>query len=172
MVEILKSFYGRRFGLDDTGALVLNKDGVQNLLGKYSTAVVTTAQVLALNATAVSVLAAPGAGLAIIPRVVAIHKPAGAAYAAIAGGEDLVLKYTDASGAQISSVIEATGFLDQTTAETRVAGMLGDTGASPASYEPMNAAVVLHLLIGEVTTGDSDLHVRIWYDIIQTVFTA
>ena len=173
MVEILSSIRGRRFGLARTGELVLNKDGIQTLLGKYDTTTVTSAQLLALNATPQTVVAAPGAGLAIIPTKVAIHKPAGTAYAGIAAGEDLVLKYTDGSGAQVSSVIETTGFLDQTTAETRVAGMPGATGATAGSYEPVaNAPVVLHLLVGEIITGDSDLIVRVWYDLIDTVITA
>lgn len=171
---ILTSLHGRRFGLDSTGALVLNRDdGVQTLLGAVATTEITSAQVLALNATPRAIVAAPGAGFAIVPIRMAIHKPAGTAYAAIAAGDDLVAKYTDASGAQCSSVVEATGFLDQTTAETRVVGMPGATGATAGSYEPVaNAAVVLHMLTGEVTTGDSSLHVRVWYDVIPTAFTA
>ena len=174
MVDIRTSLFGRKFGLGPEEELIVNRrDGIQTVFGLIETHTVTSAELLALNATAQQIIAAPGAGLAIIPRVVAIHKPAGTAYAGIAAGEDLVLKYTDASGAQVSSVIESTGFLDQTTAETRVAGMPGSTGATAGSYEPVaNAAVVLHLLSGEIITGTSDLVVRVWYHIIDTVITA
>lgn len=174
MVEILTSLYGRRFGLAGDGSLVLNKrDGTQEVIGARASATITSAQLLALNGTPQTVIAAPGAGLAIIPRKVAIHKPAGTAYSGIATGEDLVLKYTNGSGAQCSSVIETTGFLDQTTAQTRVAGMPGSVTTTAGDYAPVaNAAVVLHLLVGEITTGNSPLYVRLWYDIIETVFTS
>ena len=173
-MDILTSLHGRRLGIGPNDELVLNRrDGVQSLLGASGFKRVTSAQVLALFATPIAVLPAQGAGLAIIPIRVAIHKPAGTAYAGIAAGEDLVLKYTNAAGAQCSSLIETTGFLDQATAQTRIAGMPGSTGATPADYAPVsNAAVMLHLLTGEITTGTSDLYVRVWYDVIKTVFTA
>lgn len=155
-------------GLDGT---LFGKDNV--LFNALSKATITSAQLLALNATARTVIAAPGAGLVAIPKLVAIYKPAGTAYAGIAAGEDLVLKYTDASGAQCSSVIETTGFLDQTTAQIRYAGPPGATGATAGSVAPVaNAAVVLHLLVGEITTGDSDLIVWTYYDQLPSVLAA
>lgn len=133
---------------------------------------VTSAQLLALFATPQTIVPAQGAGVAVIPHRVAIHKPAGTAYGGIAAGEDLVLKYTNASGAQCSSVIETTGFLDQTTAQTRYAGMPASTGSTAGDVAPVaNAAVVLHLLVGEITTGDSPLHVEVLWDVIRTAFT-
>lgn len=174
MAEILTSLHGRKIGLDKDGAVVINKtDGSQTLLGGSRFATITAAQLLALNATAISVIPAQGAGLAIIPLRAIIYKPAGTAYAGVAVGEDLVLKYTNASGAQCSGAIETTGFLDQATAQTRVVGMPGATGATAGDYAPVaNAAVVLHLLTGEITTGNSPLYLRIWYDVVPTVFTA
>lgn len=164
--KILKSLLGRRFGLDkDNSFIVENRMGV-------ATTTVTSAQVLALNAQEQTVVAAPGAGLAIVPYLWAIHKPAGTAYAGIAAGEDLILRYTDDSGAQCASQIDTTGFLDQATAETRVAGFLGSTGITSGGVEPVaNAPVVIHLLTDEITTGDSDLYVRVWYHILKTTFT-
>jgi len=174
MVDILTSIHGRRLGLSADDRLVMNrKQGGQILLGAAPTVTVTSTQLLALNATPQTIVAAPGAGLAIIPSRVAIYKPAGTAYAGIAAGEDLVLKYTNGSGAQCSSVIETTGFLDQATAQTRVAHDPGSMTTVAGDYAPVaNAAVVLHLLSGEITTGDSPLYVRVWYDIINTVFTS
>lgn len=128
-------------------------------------ATVTTAQVLALNNTAIAVVAAPGEGLAIVPRKVVIHKPAGTAYGGIAAGEDMVLRYTNASGVICSATIECTGFLDSTSALTAAAGM--PTGSYLVTA---NAAVMLHMLTGEITTGDSDLHVMVWYDVVSAVF--
>lgn len=174
MASNIRSIKGRLLGMGSEGELIVNRrDGFQQVIGASVYKQITSAQVLALFATPISVVAAQGAGLAIVPVRVAIYKPAGTAYAGIAVGEDLVLKYTNAAGAQCSAAIEATGFLDQATAQTRYAGMPGSTGATAGDVNPVaNAAVVLHMLTGEVTTGTSALHVRVWYDIIKTVFTS
>ncbi len=139
----------------------------QNQIQNCVTVEVTSAQLLALNATPKTIIAAPDSGFAVVPTRVAIYKPAGTAYAGVAAGEDLVLKYTNASGAECSAQIETTGFLDQAGAETRYAGM------PAAAVEPVAAAaVVLHLLTGEITTGNTSIHVRVWYDLMPTVFVA
>jgi hypothetical protein len=173
MRTILTSLHGRRFGLNKDGALVLNRaDNVTALFGQMQTTRITSAQVLALNATPRTVVVAPVASLAIVPRMVQVYKPAGTAYAGVAAGEDLVLKYTNAAGTQCSGVIETTGFLDQATAQHRVVGMVGSSGATAGDTNPVAAAaVVLHLLTGEVITGTSDLFVRVWYDVVDTVFS-
>jgi hypothetical protein len=175
MSQILTTIEGRKAGLTREGGIRLNKQvsGRVSLLGQSIVTRVTSAQVLALFATPITILAAQGAGIAIIPTRVAIYKPAGTAYGGIAVGEDLVLKYTNAAGAQCSGVIETTGFLDQATAQTRVAFGPGATGATAGDYAPVaNAAVVLHLLTAEIITGTSDLYVQLWYDLMETVFTA
>lgn len=128
---------------------------------------ITSAQLLALNATPQTIVPAPIAGYANLVNRIAIYKAAGVAYAGIAAGEDLVAKYTDGSGAQVSSVIETTGFLDQATAQTRYAGPPGSTSTTAADVKPVAAAaIVLHLLSGEITTGNQDLIVWTWYDTV------
>jgi len=126
---------------------------------------ITSAQLLALNATPISVLGAPGSGLVNIVEGVEFYKAAGTAYGGIASGEDLSLKYTNSSGQEIL-VCETTGFLDQTTAQFRYAR--AQSGAISAgtvsSIVPVaNAAVVCMLLSGEITTGDSALKLRLFY---------
>lgn len=168
-LDILKSLHGRALGISNDGHLVLNKpNGAFGTLAMFSDKIITSAQLLALNATPKEVVAAPGAsGYALLFQRALIYKPAGTAYAGIAAGEDLVFKYTNGSGAQVSSVIETTGFLDQTTAQVRYVGMPGSTSTTAADVTPVdNANIVLHLLTGEITTGDSPLVVRTWYDII------
>lgn len=174
MSNILTELHGRRAGLTREDGIRLNKrSGRIALVGQSIVTRVPTASVLALNATPYTILAAQGAGIAIVPTRVAIYKPAGTAYAGVALGEDLVLKYTNASGAQCSSVIEVTGFLDQATAQTRVAFPPASTGSTAGDYAPVaNAAVVLHMLTGEITTGNSDLYVELHYDLMLTAFTA
>lgn len=171
-MTIITSLHGRRVGLGADGELILNKrSGEVIALGKSTTALLTSAQVLALFATPITVIAAAPAGYAHVVHRWAVHKPAGTAYAAIAVGEDLTLKYTNASGALAAAQMETTGFLDQTTAQTRIGAALGATGTTSGDVNAVAAAaVVAHLLVGEITTGDSDLYVRVWYDTIKLAF--
>jgi len=134
---------------------------------------VTSAQILALNATPIEIIAAPVAGYAIVVNRVIIRHGTCTAYAGIAAGEDLVLKYTNASGAQCTSVIETTGFLDQATAQIRYANGAASTGSTAGDITPVsNAAIVLHLLSGEITTGTFDIIVLVDYNIAPTDFAA
>lgn len=136
---------------------------------------ITSAQLLALHATPVEMIPAPGDGFFIRINSWTVRHGTGTAYAGIASGEDLALKYTNASGVNAAGVIETTGFLDQTTAQIRTAG--GSSGSSAGSATPSditpvnNAAIVANLLVGEITTGNFDLQVLIDYDIIATDFT-
>lgn len=128
--------------------------------------VVTSAQLLALNATEQTIVPAPGAGKALIFEGALIQKPAGTAYAGIAAGEDLSIKYTDSSGLEVGEC-ETTGFLDQTTAQVRY--VRAHTAASGiSSITPVaNSPLVLHLLTGEITTGDSDLNIEVHYRVVD-----
>lgn len=145
-------------------------DRPTNILAVTQVVTVTSAQLLALNATPQTLIAAPGAGKVVVPMRVQIHKPAGTAYAGIAAGEDLVLRYTDASGT-ICQAIEATGFLDQATAQERIVdGWQSAAATAKTELVPTaNAAVVLHLLAGEITTGDSPLYVQIYYHVVSAL---
>lgn len=128
---------------------------------KSAVVTITSAQLLALNATEQEVLAAPGANKALVFEGATLVKPAGTAYAGVAAGEDLTFKYTDASGTVLSTV-ETTGFLDSTSKTVA----FGQPGGSVAVAD--NAAIVLHLLVGEVTTGDSDLVLNVFYRVVDT----
>lgn len=159
------------FGLGTDGRLVnRNSDVIErkSVVETFVSVTVTSAQLLALNATPVEIVPAPGSGKLAIFKRAFLYKPAGTAYAGIASGEDLVFKYTDASGVKVSSVIETTGFLDSASATRRLVGMPGAAdGTTAADINPSsNAAIVLHLLSGEITTGTSVLYVNVWYDII------
>lgn len=164
-----------RFGFDVNGNLLLN--GQIALLNPgfvrkgVAIVTVTSAQLLALNATPQTIVAAQGENLAVVPTRYTIRHAGGTAYGGIAAGEDLVLKYTNGSGAQCSSVIETTGFLDQTTAQIRTANAPASTGSTAGDVAPVaNAPVVLHMLSGEITTGNFDIIVCCHYDVIPTNF--
>lgn len=138
----------------------LNETRLADLLGgelKATTVTVTAAQMKALNATPIQLLAAPGAGKALILVGAELWLDyESAAYAGIAAGEDLAIKYTDASGATLAT-IEATGFLDATADAFRYAYPVTTAAVTPVA----NAAIVLHLLTGEIITGDSTLKLRL-----------
>ena len=126
---------------------------------------VSSAELLALNATPKTLIPAPGASLALVFEGAVIHKPAGTAYAGIAAGEHLSVKYTDGSGTQVTEA-ESDGFLDQATAQTRYLRPFNAASGDAAVNPTANAALVLHLLTGEITTGNSALHVRVFYRVI------
>lgn len=132
---------------------------------------ITSAQLLALNATPQTIVPAPGVGLANVFVGATIHKPAGTAYAGIAAGEDLAVKYTGAAGLEVAAC-ETTNFLDQATAQSRF--VLARTGALAAGTVSdlvivENAVLVAQLLVGEITTGTSDLIIRTLYRVIEMV---
>lgn len=129
---------------------------------------VTSAQLLALNATPKTIVAAPGANLALIFEGMVAYKAAGTAYAGVAAGEDLSVKYTDASGAEVAQC-EVTGFLDQATAQTRYVRAQAAASGNSAITPVANAALVLHMLTGEIITGNSDLKLRVYYRVVPTV---
>lgn len=130
--------------------------------------VITAAQVLALNATPITILPAPGANLANIFLGAIFRKPSGVAYAGIAAGEDLAIKYTNASGKEVARC-ETTGFLDSTGDQVRWviphAATSGVSDITPVA----NAVFVLELLSAEIITGDSDIEIELHYAIVKTV---
>lgn len=165
--------------LDDFGYIDEGRNGREVVFGRYNgiamankiekdltvVKTITSAQLLALFTTPIEIIPAPGAGYYIKPKRFVVTHGTGTAYAGIAAGEDLVLKYTDASGAECSPQVETTGFLDQTTAQIREVGELTSV-ITPVA----NAAVVLHLLSGNITTGNYALQVFVEYDIIASDF--
>lgn len=120
---------------------------------------ISSAELLALHATPKELVAAPGAGKAIILIDAQLHLDYNAAaYAGIAAGENLEIRYTDGSG-QLVATIESDGLLDATADEYRHV-----LPQSAAASEPVsNAALIMCLASGEVITGDSPLKVRVRY---------
>lgn len=120
---------------------------------------IATGELLALNATPKQLVAAPGAGKALIlvdAQLMLDYNSA--AYDGIAAGEDLEIRYTNGSG-QLVATIETTGFLDATADAYRHI-----YPASAAAITPVaNAALVMDLATAEIATGNSPLKVRVRY---------
>lgn len=151
-------------------AMVLDSNSELNDVGvlKVSDTNVTTAQVLALNATPITVVAAPGAGVYLeFVKAYVLYDYNSAAYAGVAAGEDLVFKYTNAAGVACSQQLETTGFLDLTADALAIVDADG-ADLSGVQVAVANAAIVIHLLSGEVITGDSPLKIRVLYREVRT----
>jgi len=73
----------------------------------------TSAEVKALATTPIQLVAAPAAGSAIIFEGASLKLTYGGTNVFTESGDNLGIKYTDASGVQVSDTIEATGFIDQ-----------------------------------------------------------
>lgn len=120
----------------------------------------TTAQVKALNATPIDMIAAPGATKFIqLVDCMGFVDYNSAAYAEVAAGEDLTLKYTDDSGAVLTT-LETTGWLDQTADSYQI-------GVPAAAQPVLNAKVVAHMATGEIITGDSPVTLVAHYRVID-----
>jgi len=123
----------------------------------------TAAQVKALNATAITIVPAPGAGYFIEPVSLLARLIYGTvAYDGVAAGEDLAFKWTNSSGAQMLTAIEVDGFLTATADAYRLTYPIN----LAANVVPVaNAPIVVHMLTGEIATGDSLLRFETTYRI-------
>jgi len=148
------------------GGLVLHdiNTGPRRSEERMAAVSLTATQILALFAAPITIVPAPGADKFLEFVSAVIVKPVNTvAYDGVAAGEDLAIKYTDAAGVTVSTTLEATGFIDQTTAQIRTFKAI-TTDVTPA----VNAALVLHLLIGEIATGNGTLTIQVIYRIRET----
>lgn len=127
---------------------------------------VSSAELLALNATPKTIVPAPAAGLMNVFEGIVISKPAGTAYAGVAAGEDLAVGYVNITTPL--ATVETTGFLDQATVQTRYAPKYA-AASGVNSITPANSAIVLGLQSGEIITGTSPLNCRVYYRQIPSV---
>lgn len=125
----------------------------------------TAAEILALHTTGIEIVPAPEAGLIHIPvKAFCFLDYNSAAYAAIAAGDDLQVRYTNVSGA-VGLTVETTGWLDQTADGYRFA----ETGMGQGIAVVPGAALVW-ALGGQITTGNSPIYTRLYYHTIPAAF--
>ena len=130
----------------------------------------TTAQVLALYTTPISLVATPGANKAIIfLDALMLLDYVSAAYDGVHADEDLIISYTNGSG-EVVATIETTGFVDQVNDELRyVTPSAGADAADNGYIIPVsNAALVISLKTGNIATGNSPIDIVIHYKVVAT----
>lgn len=124
----------------------------------------TSTQVLALNATAIQVVPAPGTGKYLMFMGAAVFLDYNSAAYADDAGEDLVFTYTDKNGAEISHTLD--GSLFDGTADALVFAYPLNAAASVLEAAA-NAPICLWLKTGEWADGNSPLKVRTFYRVIN-----
>jgi hypothetical protein len=132
--------------------------------GKEVTGTLTSAQLLAMNATPQVVIAAPGAGKAIIVDEVELFLDYNSAAYAADAGEDLVLRCTTTTSTIFAQWDDADAIIEG-SADTRRLMKVGET-TYPATFDPLtadNESVEFAILSGEWATGDSPIKYRIKY---------
>lgn len=123
-----------------------------------------------LNATPVTLVPAPGAGLALIFEGMLVSMTYGTAvYSDVAAGEDLAVKYTGTAGAVVGA-LEATGMFDQSSSQLRWVYPGATSAFLPSTTPVANAPLVAHMLVGEIgtTTGDSPVKFRVFYRVVPS----
>lgn len=136
---------------------------------QHETVTVPTAALLALAATPYELVPAPNSAFMIefLEATVQLDYNS-VAYAEDAGGSNLAIKYTDASGVQVSQDIEVTGFIDQT--EDMVTCALFKKNVIVSKAGCAGQALVLHNIgAGELVTGDSPLVLDITYRLVTVL---
>lgn len=134
---------------------------------QHADVTITSAQLLALNATPQTLVAAPGSGKALVfGGAVAFLDYNSAAYA-VDAADNLQIRYTDGSG-QLVAVCETDGFLTLTADAARyIQPLVGSTTISDIT-PVANAALVAFMASSEVITGDSPLKLRVYYRVVPT----
>ena len=145
-------------------AAAVTSDKLEAPLTRYADVALTSAQIKALKATPITLVAAPGADLAIVPEAIALVVNYGGTNAFTEDADDLSIGY--ATGAEIME-IESTGLIDQLNDEWRYI-----TFEHAETFIPEeNVAVVITNLDDEIAGNagnDNTIHVRIYYRTVPT----
>jgi hypothetical protein len=144
------------------GAGTLSLDVDESYL-QTATVTVSTAELLALATTPKTLVAAPGAdkfieflGAKFILNYNSVPYTE--------AGDNFGIKYTDASGVQVSSTTESTGFIDQ--AADMITNSIPANDVIVTAAGSVNQALVLDNLGSNFGAGNSEMFVQIRYRII------
>jgi predicted RecA/RadA family phage recombinase len=142
----------------------INEDKLDPTVMKFADVKLESADVKALKATPITLIAAPGADLAVVPISAVIHLSYGGTNVFTETDDDLSIGWD--GGAEMHK-IESTGFIDQANDETRYI-----TFERAETFEPEeNTAVVITNLDDEIAgnaANDNEIHIRIYYRVVPT----
>lgn len=130
---------------------------------QYAEVTVSTAELLALATTPKTLVAAPGADKVIWflgAQFILDYNTTQYTEA----GDNLGVKYTNASGVQVSDTVEMTGFIDQ--AADTVTNAVPVKDAIVAASGAVNQALVLDNLGSNFAAGDSPVYVKVHYKVL------
>lgn len=145
------------------GNVALNEN-----LPSYAEVTLTAAQVKALAATPIELVAAPGAGKVVKLIGAQLKLDYGGTNAFTEAGDNLVINYTDGAGVAVSQTIEMTGFIDQTADMYTNAEPKIDAIVTAAASE--NQALVLWNNNAEIAgnaANDNQLIVSVLYRVVS-----
>lgn len=130
---------------------------------KVVTVVIETTEVALLATTPIELVAAPGADK-ILQFISATFVMDYNSVQYTESGDNLGIKYTDASGVQVSENIECTGFIDQ--AADMVTNAINTKDNIVTAAGSVNKALVLDNLGSNFGSGNSELTIRIAYRVV------
>lgn len=122
---------------------------------------VTSAQILALFTTPITLAAAPGAGRLLLFESALVFLDYGGTAYTIGTAGNIQVKYQNAAGPVASSVIVPAGFADQTQDEYR--SLYPAAALTVDVTDFLNQPLVLHQLTANMTLGNSPFKVRTFY---------
>lgn len=130
---------------------------------------ISNAQLNALAGTPIELVPTPGTNRAIVVDAVYMFLDVTTQKDDSAADGNLNLKYTGAADASAGFNIEADGFTDAAADAARYYGYPNDYTADAAVVVTpvVDVAVQLDNDGAELTGGDADLHVRVWYHVID-----
>lgn len=151
-------------GIDTSGSSATVTVAIENDYLVHASGTISNAEIKALRATPKTLVAAPGAGLVLVFEKLILKLNYGSEVLT-ESDDDLVVKYTNASGVAVSDVIEATGFIDQ-SADTVTFGIpIKDPIVAYSSAA--NQALVLDQdgdgEYGGNASNDTTITYQIWY---------
>ena len=129
--------------------------------GSVQKSVVTlsSAQILALNATPVALVAAPGSGLTTVVERIVVSFTVGTQYA---NGGVLEFRYTNASGAKVTGADLAAAVITGASSSVTILG--GNSSANVTAVS--NAAIVVDNATAPFITGTGTAVVTVFYSIV------
>lgn len=151
------------------GPYQVEKEDINQKLIQYAEVTISSAQIRALRATPITLVAAPGAGY-FLQYLASTHlyDYGGTAYTIADPGDDMKIKYNNSAGTAVAGVIAADGFIDQVVdmVSTAVGIIALDTAANLD-----NAKLVIHNVGGaEYADGTGVLRIKVSYIVWPTGF--